>query len=156
MITKIGGILALSAIVLTSCQDGQVFPDEPYLEYQSYRLVGETEDPDLPINHAVVDLYFTDGDGNIGEDVAEGDFNLFVNVFEQADTGGYVFAYDWNGLLEDLTDEGQQNKVLEGVISYKVGLSSVQSDSCYIEFQLIDDDGNASDVVETERIFCSF
>ncbi|NVK27613.1 MAG: hypothetical protein HWE14_06195 [Flavobacteriia bacterium] len=159
MRAKIIGILGVTASLFftAGCKDGQVFPDEPYLEYRSYVLIDASVDPDFPIDHAAVDLYFTDGDGDIGEEpIPTGDFNFFVNVFERNDSGEYVYAYDWNGILEDLSDPGQQNKVLEGIITYQVGLSSIDSDSAYIEFELIDDAGNTSGVIQSEHIFVDF
>lgn len=158
MKAKITGILAiLLGLTLSSCKDGSNFPDKPYLEYRSYRLVRADVDPALPADHAVVELYFTDGDGDIGVDpIPVGDFNFFARVFEQADTGGYLFAYDWPGRMENLQDPGQQNGVLEGVIYYKVALSEIASDTAYIEFELIDDAGNSSGPVDSEPIFLDF
>ncbi len=158
MKAKIIGLLTIPLwIGITSCENGQNFPDEPYLEYRSYRLVDADQDPVFPIDHAIVDLYFTDGDGDIGlETPPPGQFNFNVSVFEKADTGGYIYAYDWSGILSDLSDPGQQNKVLEGVISYKVGLGDIISDTAYIEFELVDDAGNSSGIVTSEKIYVNF
>ncbi len=157
MHTKILGILSflVLAALVTGCKDNSVFPDEPYMEYRSYTLVPEDADPDLPANHALVDLYFTDGDGDIGVDLPDGQFNFYANVMEKYDTG-YVFAYDFPGILRDLADPGQQNKALEGIISYKVALTEIETDTVRIDFELIDDAGNSTGIVESEDIFVDF
>lgn len=157
MKAKIIGICAiLLGLTFTSCERGSNFPDKPFLEYRSYRLVDANVDDSLPIQHAVVTLYFTDGDGDIGLDPNSQQFNFFAQVFEKADTGGYVYAYDWPGRLTDLSDPGQQNKALEGLIYYKVGVSEVVGDSTYFEFELVDDAGNSSGIIDSEVIYLDF
>ncbi len=157
MKAKILGILCLfaTATALVSCTDAQVFPDEPFLEYRGYELVTADADTALPVDHAVVELYFTDGDGDIGEDIPDGEFNFHVGVHEKFDTG-YVFAYNWSGILKDLSDPGQQNKALKGIIYYKVALSEVETDTVRIDFELVDDTGNTSGIIPTEDIFVDF
>lgn len=147
----------MAALLTTvACKDGKNFPDEPFLRYESYELVGSEVDPDFPLEHAAVRLYFTDGDGDIGlEDLDPGEFNFEVSVFEKFDTG-YAYAYDWSGILKDLADEGQQNKVLEGYITYKVGLADATTDTVRLEFELIDDAGHRSGIVDSEEIFVDF
>lgn len=158
MKAKILGILSicLLALVNTSCEDGQNFPDEPHLEYRSYTLVNGEDDPDFPLDHALVDLYFTDGDGDIGLDSPDStQFNFWVDIFEKWDTG-YVYAYSVNAVLKDLADPGQQNKVLEGIISYKVNLADALTDTVKVDFELIDDAGHSSGVVTSEPIWVDF
>lgn len=143
-------------LVVAACRNNKNFPDEPYLEYRGYELVASEVDPVFPMQHAVVQLYFTDGDGNIGlKELPPGQFNLNVTVFQNSDSG-YVYAYNWSGILEDLADEGQQNKVLEGEIFYKIGLADVTSDSVFFQFELLDDDLNSSGIVESEIIHVDF
>lgn len=158
MKTKILGILAasLGLLSLVSCKDSDVFPDTPYLEYRSYELIGSEQDPVFPLEHALVTLYFTDGDGDIGEkEYDPGEFNFRVSVFEKYDTG-YAYAYDWSGILEDLADPGQQNKALEGEIMYKVGLADAGTDTVKFEFELVDDAGHSSGVIESEPVLVAF
>lgn len=158
MKAKIIGICTiLLGMTLSSCEDGSNFPDEPYLEYRSYRLVDANVDTALPADHAVIELYFTDGDGDVGiEPIPVGDFNFFADVFERADSGGYQYAYGWPGILKDLADQGQQNKALEGIIYYKVALSEVAGDTAIIEFELIDDAGNSSGIVRSDKLYLDF
>lgn len=143
-------------MVLPACDLSHSFSDTPTLKYQSYSLIGAEEDPVFPLEHADIQLYFTDGDGDIGlKTFAPGEFNLLVSVFEKHDSE-YVYVYDWSGILKDLADEGQQNKSLEGVITYKVGLADVVVDTARIEFELIDDAGHSSGVIQTEPIYVHF
>lgn len=143
-------------LILTSCESGQVFPDEPYLEYRSYTLVEADVDPDVPFDHARVELFFTDGDGNIGErEFGQAEFNFLVSVFEKHDTE-YIYAYDWSALLKDIADDGQQNQAMEATIFYKLGVEDATTDTVRFEFELIDDDGNSSGVVTSEDVYLTF
>lgn len=143
-------------MLMASCKDSSNFPDTPYLRYEDYTTVKADVDPDAPFDHAVVHVYFTDGDGNVGiRDFATGEFNFVVSVFEKYDTG-YAYVYDWSALLTDLADEGQQNRALEGDLYYKVNLGDVVADTARIELQLIDDDGNKSEIVHSPDIPVNF
>ena len=84
--------LIASILFVVSCDENKNFSPVPYLEYKSHQLVSQDVDPaNFPFDYADVTLYFTDGDGDLGQDA---DFvgvaccdscnfycNLFVSVW---------------------------------------------------------------------------
>ena len=88
-------LIAFMAIFI-SCKDSASFPPIPYLEFEECILFSKDVDPaNFPFDHAQVTLYFTDGDGNLGQeasfqgiaccDTCNFYCNLFVDVFSKVD-----------------------------------------------------------------------
>ena len=165
--SKIAFIL-ISAAVLTSCRDTNKFPDTPHLEYRGYTL--EKESSSSPTGNLLFELYFTDGNGDIGEDpnlpnnatCAQilSKNNLYVKYFRKAN-GTFVEipsidtcdnTYYTAGSIPDITPTGS-NPTLEGTIYYNMDpIYSPLSDSVKFEFILKDRSGKISNIASTEAI----
>ena len=149
-------------LILTSCKDRKSLSPVPFLEYRSHMLVSQDVDPtSFPFDYADVTLYFTDGDGNLGQDkdftgikcCDTCDFycNLFVDVWSKVD-GVWDEKYTYNARVDDLTPTSQDPS-LEGEILYKVTLANRFSDTVRLDFQIFDRDLQSSDLVSTPEIY---
>lgn len=155
----------LVAILFGSCRKPGGIPDTPTLKYEDYEY-NTYEDPNF--RNILLELYFTDGDGNIGYQGELPDpggcdtssYNLFIRYFEKVE-GSFteVEAADscqpYHNILPDLTPAGQ-NKTLEGNIyanfSYAAFPVNNGVDSIMFEFKLKDRDGNESPWVASDPI----
>lgn len=155
-------LLLLTVLLFTACEKSRSFPPEPYLEYTSHVIVSQDDDPvNFPFDYADVELYFTDGDGNMGQDkefigVAccdTCDFycNLFVDVYSKID-GSWSEMYEYNARIDDMTPQSQ-DLTLEGKIQYKVSLSGRFSDTVRIDMKIVDRDMNYSSIASTPEIY---
>jgi hypothetical protein len=149
-------------VLIASCKKNKNFSPTPYLEYKSHVLVSQDQDPaNFPFDYADVTLYFTDGDGNLGQDA---DFqgiaccdtcnfycNLFVEVWSKVD-GVWDNKYEYNARIDDMTPTSQ-DKTLEGDILYKVSLSGRFSDTVRIDFKIFDRDLQSSALISTPEIY---
>lgn len=155
----------LAALVFTSCKKEKVFPDTPALEWEGHEIISEN----TTIDEIVLNLAFTDGDGDIGS-ADQGGFDtcnaqaydLFIRYFERVG-GNYeeVFPRDTANCLyfhqrfPDLMPEGQ-NKILEGNIFapfiYLGYPENSNVDSVKFELTLKDRAGNQSNVVTSPAI----
>ena len=147
---------------LIGCKDTRIFSPVPYLEFEEYILFSKDFDPTkFPFDHSQVTLYFTDGDGNLGQEASfEGiaccdtcNFycNLFVDVYSKVD-GVYGDEYAYNARIDDMTPAGQ-DPTLEGQIIYKVSLAGRFSDTVKMEFYIYDRDLQKSNLVAIPEIW---
>ncbi len=157
-IAKIGVI----ALLLWNCERVSSFPPEPHIELKSFEQVrgGENSNfPDFLIDHVELDIYFTDGDGDIGLDTEEPPhcltcdhyFNLYINVYSKVD-GEFELTYDNNARIENITPD-QQNTTLEGHIVIPVDIFNRFSDTVIFDFYLEYRSLNKSNVDQTPEIF---
>jgi hypothetical protein len=150
-------------LFVVSCDDNQNFSPVPYLEYKSHKLVSQDVDPvKYPYDYADVTLYFTDGDGDLGQDASFVGLpccescdttycNLFVDVWSKID-GVWDEKYESNARIADMT-RSSQNPSLEGDILYIVNLSSRFSDTVRIDFKVYDRALQSSALVSTPEIY---
>jgi hypothetical protein len=154
-VSKIVFVLCLITFV-SSCRKGGDFEDIPSVDYKDYEFV---EEPSTNRNSFVLNLYFTDGDGDIGEPegtpfdtCAESGYNLRLRYFERVNnTYKEIFPLDeclpFHSQIPDITPEGQ-NKILEGDIFVTfpfAGFPQNATDSIKFEFVLVDRAGNLSE-----------
>ncbi len=152
------GILSV-ALLFWSCEPPRRFPVEPYLEYRSHTLLPPSLDRPFPALE--LNLYFRDGDGDIGLEPEDtlGPFcpscdyfnNLFITVSSKIN-GVYEFPFDEPSRIKNLTPIGQ-NKTLEGAIQYRVNLNNRSSDTLRISVQLIDRALNKSNIETLEDVY---
>lgn len=158
--SKISVLLLL--FVATACDKSKNFSPVPFLQYVEHTLVSQDVDPaNFPFDYAEVTLYFTDGDGNLGQDknfkgveccdTCNFYCNLFVDVYSKVD-GVWGDEYSYNARIDDLTPTSQ-DPTLEGDIIYKVSLSGRFSDTVRIDFKIYDRDLQSSDLVSTPVIY---
>ncbi len=162
--------ILLLALVFTftlkGCQKDKAFPDTPNLKWVDYEIVPQNG----PIDEIVLNLSFTDGDGDIGSgnqnifDTCNSQaYDLFIRYFEKVG-GNYeeVFPVDttsclyFHQRLPDLTPEGQ-NKILEGNIFapfiYLGYPTNSSVDTIKFEVVLKDREGNKSQIASSPGIF---
>lgn len=163
---KILFIVFASGVVFTSCKKDDAFPDTPTLKWEDHEIVSENS----TIDEIVLNLAFTDGDGDIGSDSQGGfdtcntaNYDLYIRYFEKVD-GSFeeVFPKDTANCLyfhqrfPDLMPEGQ-NKILEGNIFapfvYLGYPENSNVDSIKFELILKDRAGHESNVVLSPSVF---
>ena len=156
----------IGAISITACKKDDAFPDTPTLKWENHEIISNTN----PVDEIVLNLAFTDGDGDIGsggqppsEPCNVNDYDLFIRYFEKVggsfeevfpkDTGSCLFFHQ---RFPDLMPEGQ-NKILEGNIYapfiYLGYPSQADVDSVRFELMLKDRAGNESNIVTSPSIF---
>ncbi len=154
--------LIASIVFVVSCDDNKNFSPVPYLEYKSHQLVSQDVDPaNFPFDYSDVTLYFTDGDGDLGQgaefvgepccDSCNFYCNLFVSVWSKID-GVWDEEYQYNARIDDLT-RTSQDPSLEGDILYKVSLAGRFSDTVRIDFQIYDRSLQSSNLVSSPEIY---
>jgi len=170
-ITKITVVFVLGGIfLLSSCLKPEEFPDEPIIEFVSFEAQGDS---------GVFVISFTDGDGDIGLEVADtlspyNDssfyyYNLYYDYYEimdgdtvrgTADPGGNNFptapAISLAFRVENITPIGQ-NKALKGDVKVTLepryfNANSNHSDSLLYKIVLIDRALNVSNELITPII----
>ena len=148
------------ALLLTGCQRPVRYPPEPYLEYRGYEILAATDDRPFPALQ--VEVYFRDGDGDIGLepgdtmpphfcDTCKYFHNLFTTVFNKID-GDYVLPFEEPSRIRDITPIGQ-NKTLEGTFFYRVNLNNRSADTLRVDMQLVDRALNKSNIETTPDIY---
>lgn len=156
----------ICAALISSCKPNTNFADTPFLEYRSYELVPDSDPTSgrVSLKH---ELYFTDGDGDIGTSNEIDDntpceqrlelHNLFVRYFQQKN-GAFVevlppdSCFPFAASIPDITPTGS-NPALEGSIFYEFDAAfSPTTDSVKFEFILVDRAGNKSNMTSTPSL----
>ena len=140
------------------CERVSTFPPEPHIELDSYEIVGADVNPNFPAEHVELDIYFTDGDGDIGLDTeapphcltCDHYYNLYINVYCKEE-GQFELIYDNNARIENITPD-QQNTTLEGHILIPVDIFNRTTDTIMMDFYLEDRALNKSNVEMTPEI----
>lgn len=151
--------IAIIAFAFWNCERVQSFPPEPYIELDSYEIVGANVNPDFPGEHLELNIYFTDGDGDIGLETEEPPhcltcdhyYNLYINVYCKVD-GQFELTYNNNARIDNITPD-QQNTTLEGNIIIPVDVFNRVSDTVMMDFYLEDRALNKSNVDQTPEIY---
>jgi len=149
------------SMVLGGCRPDKDFSDTPTLEYTT--SIQYKEDRQGTFADIVeVELYFTDGDGDIGLDedqTSTPNFcescpyynNLMAEIYVE-EGGVKEFYSTYNARIKNLTPTGQ-NKTLEGKLFFQIDVTTRTSDSLHFTFQLIDRALNKSEVAESGLIW---
>jgi hypothetical protein len=152
-------VVIISLVGLVSCQNPVRYPPEPYVEFVSYQILPATDTRPFPALE--VEMYFRDGDGDIGLDPGDTlapfcdtcDYfnNLFVSVLSKED-GEFSDSFEENSRIKNITPIGQ-NKTLEGTLQYRVNLNNRSSDTLMVEMTLIDRALNESNTEASPEIY---
>jgi hypothetical protein len=152
--------------LLYSCKPDENFDDKPFLEYRGYESEPDA-DPSSGRVDLTFELYFTDGDGDIGTSEQAGDNasceeilalnNLFVKYFQQIG-GAFVelsppdSCVPYAASIPDITPTGS-NPTLEGNIFYQFDPTfSPPNDSIRFEFILVDRSGKESNIATSPSL----
>lgn len=155
-------LLGVLAATIIGCKDPDDFSDTPFLEYRGFELVPDP-DPNIVRPTLIHELYFTDGDGDIGDRLSlNGDscsidnYDIRSKYFRQVN-GTFIeitpvdTCTPFANHIPDLTPTGT-NKVLEGTIFNPFDLFTPGPDSVKFEFVLVDRAGNSSNIVITPSL----
>lgn len=155
-------VFVIILLALGGCPNGNRFSDIPFLEFRDYRLYQEERAPGIFADMIEVQVYFTDGDGDVGLDetddqppfcdTCEFGQNFLVDIYSF--NGGPIDTFTNNFRIKNLTPSGQ-NKTLEGIIKNQIDITSRQSDTIQLQFQLLDRALNASAPVTSPKIHVS-
>ncbi len=155
---KVGGVLLFAAVFTSSCLKTEKFPETPAITFKSFEFFGDS---------ASLTIYFTDGDGDIGLDVADNAppfdtasafyYNLFLEHSEKI--GGVwhdvQFVDPVYYRIPRITPTGQ-NKTLEGEIAVAIDpfpfFITGNSDTVRYSVELVDRALNRSNKVFTSEI----
>ena len=150
-------------LLLYSCTDYEQYPLEPVIEYQGYKVIYSNDTLVTPIK-GVLQISFTDGDGNIGLSDNEVDppydYNLFIDYFELQNGVWSSVVVDgdtvnFNARIPIITPSGT-NKNIKGTIYDTVLLNTFSSyDTIKYVIYLKDRDLNKSNIIETPEIVIS-
>ncbi len=152
-------IFIITSLVVWSCTKPQVYPPEPYIEFDSFTLTDTIDPLDNPAIAGNLLISFIDGDGDIGLTEADTfppydtiyDKNLFLSIFAKED-GEFVeqeltvpIAYR----IKDISPKGQ-NKTLKGKINVLLYYdNSFTYDTFKYSIFIYDRDLNKSNVIFT-------
>ena len=155
--SKIVFILVLVP-VLFACKKNENFSDIPYLEFTGYTIKDSVDALGNLTKIFELQLYFTDGDGDIGlfdeDTIPPFDYNLFVNYFEMYNDSSQQINVTppYHIRIPNLTPTGQ-NKSLKVDVKYDVDITYRNSDTIKFELKLFDRALNESEWVSSGVIF---
>ena len=154
--SKIVFILVLVS-VLFACKKNENFSDIPYLEFTGYTIKDSVDALGNNTKLCELQLYFTDGNGDIGlfneDTIAPFDYNLFVNYYEMLDSLTLIDVDPpFHIRIPDLTPTGQ-NKSLKADLVYNIDVTYRNSDTIKFELKLRDRALNESDWISSPLIF---
>lgn len=137
----------LIAMLFTACIKPPEYPVEPYIEFQSVNKVNFIKfDPDS----LKVDIYFEDGDGDIGGTEIDS-LNMF---WEDSRVPGYRIG----SKIPFIELQGNHDAI-SGVIHATRGISTCISssdvDTFYYSIQIRDRAGNWSNIIRTPDLYIS-
>ncbi|HNS17060.1 MAG TPA: hypothetical protein PKH94_02095 [Bacteroidales bacterium] len=149
--SKILSILVIPTMfVFQSCLEQVEFPVEPYIEFREFaKIIEDTSGID---NRGVLEIYYQDGDGDIGltelDTLPGREYNLFIRYFEKIDgkfEEVFITYYDndsmkldtisMNGRIPLLTPAGK-NKAIKGIIQDTLYINNYSSPYDTIRFEV--------------------
>ena len=155
-------IVILSAFALFSCGKFESLPPEPHIEYKSFSVFDTTDILGNSIKGGRLNLYFEDGDGDLGleapfEDAEADTINFFVTLYRMTD-GQLSQApdndpYKTTGFRIPYMERTGRNKILKGNISVIFFyLFYTEEDTIRYDVYLKDRAGNISNSVSSSVI----
>lgn len=166
-------ILFLFIITLTACMKTPDYPIEPIISYKTMYFT-QVERENLIVNALVLEVNFTDGDGDIGLNASDtlAEFGVgqpyYYNFFVEYWQWNH-FAKEWipilntqgeqqfgAGRIPDITPKGR-NKSLKGIIKQEIVpyefIPTVFSDTIRFRVQLIDRAKNRTEWITTPPVY---
>lgn len=157
---KILKILLVSfggAIIASSCEEIQSYPETPEVDYKSFSLFRTTDALGNEILLGRLEFEFTDGDGNVGDSIpaSESDvkYNLFLSLYDYVDND-FEKIEDISSLnfrIPYIERKGQ-NKTLKGTITVDLEYKKIEYDTIFYTFYIKDRDQNQSNTDTTDII----
>ena len=147
--------------IISGCGEIVSYPDVPSVEFKAFNLYTSTDILGNQILLGKLDMDFTDGDGDVGiNQPSSGDlpdtlqFNLFLNLYEvinkipnkiEGPVGELKYRIPY---MERIG----QNKTLQGTITVDIEYKSIEYDSIFYTFYILDRAFNRSNTDTTRLI----
>jgi hypothetical protein len=142
----IGILLFGTVILMNSCKQEQLFPDEPMLVFKEYKYNG--------LDTLKTIFSFTDGDGDIGVAPTGNDYNMLLTLYYKDANGNFqpalypastdTIKYPYR--IPELPD-GQNG--LEGDIHLIVNTTMISYDTIQFDAYIVDQTNHKSSVIRT-------
>ncbi|MCF8224390.1 MAG: hypothetical protein K9J30_00775 [Bacteroidales bacterium] len=156
---KLFVILSLLLISLQQCQEIPEYPDEPFINYESFYLYVTVNSLDQETLTGKLNFSFTDGDGNVGFDpipdtLAFGlpdsqRYNLFLQLYDYQDHN-YVKIPEGDGGYLKYIIPYLDKQPLSGTVSVTIEYPIIRYDTIFYTFFIYDRDFNKSNTDTTE------
>lgn len=153
-------VLLLAMIISSACEEVVSYPDIPQIDYQSFTLFSTTDVLGNKILIGKLNFDFTDGDGNLGLDQPDSlnipdslIYNLYLNLYEKK--GADFQKKETNSYLNfriPLIEKIGSNKTLSGNITVDLEYKTLEYDTIFYSFYIVDRDFNASNVDSTDLL----
>lgn len=157
-------IIALSILIFagfTACEEIVKYPDVPVIEYKSFSLYSTVDELGNDIFLGKLEIDFTDGDGDIGIEQPDSSslpdslkYNLFLSLYEKVD-GNFqkVNSLDsTQNFRVPYIERIGQNKTLKGTITLDLEYKTIEYDTIYYTFYLLDREFHRSNTDTTEQL----
>jgi hypothetical protein len=165
-IYKILSFSILLCLLSFACGKIEQLPDEPYIEFRSFKVFDTTDILGNDSKGGRLRFYFEDGDGDLGldppESVEEDSTNLFFDLYRKVN--GIMVKVPANDVLNPsdyripYMQRTGQNKILRGTIDvtflYLFYLKE-NTDTIRYDFYIKDRAGNISNTASTSEISLS-
>jgi hypothetical protein len=158
-LSKILLIGILLTAVIAGCEEIKSYPEIPEIKYTPPFQIFITEDAlGNEIYLGKIKFEFTDGDGNLGlrqpaDTFTRPDsaiYNIYMELFEKNDTGfAKSDTEELKYRIPYIEREGQ-NKTLTGTITIDLEYRTLEYDTIFYTFYIVDRDYNKSNVDSTE------
>ncbi len=152
-------VVVVTTTIISSCIQGQKYPDEPQIEFVSYTFEdGMDILGNINVHLGLLTISFTDGDGDVGHFQSETEATD-IFIYRIGILNGSPVLTDMDTLkfkIPYLTPEGQ-NKTLRGEIDIEINLQKDQIpkypyDTMYYEMYIKDRALNVSNIITTPEI----
>ncbi len=156
---KILFIGLLSGRIVAGCEEIKSYPEIPEIKYSPPFQIFITEDAlGNELYLGKLKFEFTDGDGNLGLKQPTDTFsmpdsaiyNIFMELYEKNDTGFVKSETDELKYRIPYIEREGQNKTLTGTITVDLEYRTLEYDTIFYTFYIVDRDYNKSNVDSTE------
>ena len=147
--------------IISGCGEIVSYPDTPSIEYNNFNLYTATDILENQILLGKLDIDFTDGDGDVGMDQPSSpdlpdtlQFNLFLNLYEVINKMPVKIEGPVGELKYRIPymERIGQNKTLQGTITIEIEYKSIEYDTIFYTFYILDRAFNRSNTDTTALI----
>lgn len=153
-------LAGFTALFFVACEEIRSYPDSPIIEYKTFNIYSSVDPLGNNILVGQLKFDFTDGDGDLGIkpdtsiDVADSlKYNLFLSLYSK-DGNDFEKVKDLPSLnyrIPYIEREGQ-NKTLKGTITVELEYKTIEYDTIFYSFYIMDRQYNKSNTDSTEII----
>ncbi len=155
-------IIAGFLFIVSSCMKKEEYPVIPSIKFENFRKIQNDKGIDVK---GILDISFTDGDGDIGlsptDTIAPYDYNFFINYFEKRKGIFQKINFEgvsFNSRIPYIIPEGE-NKPVKGEIEDTLFINNrfdpeayPDFDTIYFEAYILDRALNKSNTIKTPVI----